>query len=52
MYTPRQSEKAFKCLKSANKCLNETTEVSGDIPRHHSKHGDSSTHKSIFTGQL
>ena len=36
----------------ANKCLNETSEVVGDIKHTHARHRDSSTHKSIFTGQL
>ena len=39
--------KLFMCweqLAVANKCLNETTEVVGDIKRPHSEHGDSPTH--------
>ena len=34
------------------KQLNETTEVVRDIKRHQSEHRHSSTHQSVFTGQL
>ena len=37
---------------AAAKCLTETIEVVGDIKRPHTEHKDSSTHESVFTGQL
>lgn len=46
--------KSLRVLKTAvaNKCLQETTEDDGDIKRQHREHGDSSAHKSVFTGPL